>query len=289
MTPQQSTVRRPLSASYRRLLMSAAACLCAAGLNAQSLISHYTLDGDGTDSGSLGFDGAPSGSAAYGASGSGVGIFDKALSTADGTNDFFAAPVSGTSPFALNAITISLWVNIDSAASTDRLISNITASSGFDLFIANYSAGTGAGGADGFRLTFGINGTGGGNGVSSDDAQYVTDKWLFIAVTYDGANVNFYSGSEATSLILNDTVAKTGSIASSSSALEIGGTPVTGNDRSPTALFNDVRIYDGALTLAQLEALRADVVAVPEPSQYALLFGAASLGFIALRRHRRLA
>jgi hypothetical protein len=52
------------------------------------------------------------------------------------------------------------------------------------------------------------------------------------------------------------------------------------------ALFNDVRVYDGALTLSQLEAIRTTAI-IPEPSQYALLFGMLSVGMIGMARTRR--
>lgn len=262
-----------------------AATLGALAINApaQTLLSHYTLDGSGNDTGSVAVNGTLKGDASFGAAGTGVGSFNQAFSTGDGSNDYFSALTGGNAAFGLNAITVALWVNIDSGATSDRLVSNITGTSGFDLFLNNYSAGTGAGGADAFRLTFAINGTSGGNGVTSINPQYVSDKWLFIAVTYDSANVRFYSGSETLGLVLNDTVAKTGSIAASASNLEIGGTPATTNDRSPAALFNDVRIYDGALSLSEIEAIRASAV-IPEPSNMALIIGALLTGFIATKR-----
>jgi len=267
----------------RPIVLAAAVSLFAVAAHAQTLLLHYTLDGNGTDTGSLGKNGALVGSAAYTTTSSGVGNFGEALSTANGTDDYLSAPTGGNAALGLSAMTLAFWVNIDSGANSDRLISNITTTSGFDLFLANYSAGTGAGGADAFRLTFGINGTAGGNTVVSDDAQYVSDKWLFIAVTYNSTSVKFYSGSETTGLVLNDTVAKTGSIVASASNLEIGGTPATTSDRSPTALFNDVRIYDAALSLSDLEAIRGGAVSIPEPSGYAMVFGAISLGFLALK------
>jgi hypothetical protein len=260
--------------------------LLAATVHAQSLISHYTLDGSGTDSGSIGVNGTLFGGATYTTNGSGVGMFNEALSTGDGVNRYFSAATANNAAFGLSAITIALWVNIDSANSggvVDRLVSNATGSSGFDFTISKSTAGAGAGGADLFEFSLALNTT--SAGAISADAQYVSDKWLFLAVTYDGANIRFYSGSETAGLLLNDVVAKTGSIVTSSSALEIGGTTATTNDRSPAALFNDVRIYDGALTSVQLEAIR--VSAIPEPSQYALIFGLLSVGGIAMNRRRR--
>jgi hypothetical protein len=264
--------------------MAATLGLLAVSAHAQTLLSSYTFDGNGNDGGSVNVAGSLVNQASYTAAGTGVGGFGQALATSDGTNDYFTAATGGNTAFGTSALTIALWVNIDSAATSDRLVSNITASTGFDLFIGNYTVGGGAGGADLFRLTFAINGTSGGSGVLSDDAKYVSDKWLFLAVTYDGANVRFYSGDETTSLLLNDTLAKTGSIGASASNLEIGGTPVTTNDRTPDALFDHVRIYNGALTAGQLEALRLSTV--PEPSTYAALLGAMAMVFVVAKRNR---
>jgi hypothetical protein len=272
--------------SFRRLLLGAAVCLSAPAADAQTLLSHYTLDGDGTDGGSVGVNGALSGGAAYGAGGSGVGNFDRALSTADGTNDFFVATTANNAAFGLNAITIALWVNIDEGASTDRLVSSVNASTGFDFYIQNYTVGGGGGSVDSFNLAFGFNSTSGA--VQSASEKYVSDKWLFLAVTYDATSgdVLFYSGDEGNGVALNTSSSKAGSISASTSNLEIGGTPATGADRSPVALFNDVRVYDGALTLSQLEAIRTTAI-IPEPSQYALLFGMLSVGMIGMARTRR--
>jgi hypothetical protein len=234
---------------YCRSVLAAVAGLAAVSVDAQSLLSHYTLDGTGADSGSYNKAGTLAGSAVFGGSGSGVGNFDKALSSPGAAADYFTAPTGANGEFALGAITIALWVNIDSASTSqiERLVSNITASAGFDFAISKATLGTGAGGADLFEFSFGFNST--------------------SARVISAAN-------------------SSGSIASSTSALEIGGTPASSGDRNPVALFNDVRIYDGALTGVQLEALRAGAL-IPEPSQYAMIFGLLSLGAIVVRRGAR--
>ncbi|MDF3055932.1 MAG: anchor protein [Rariglobus sp.] len=246
----------------------------------QTLLSRYTLDGNGTDSGTVGITGAPVGTAAYGASGSGVGPFDKAFSTGDGTNDYFSAPTGGNAAFGVSAITIALWVNVDSMAASDRLVSNLAGSTGFDFYLQSPGAGA-------YNLAFGFNSSSGA--VQSSSTKYVTDQWLFLAVTYDSATstVSFYSGNLASGVGLNSTATKSGSIAASSGALEIGGTPATTSDRSPVALFNDVRIYSGALSLSELEAIRTAAV-IPEPSHYATIFGLLSLGALAMRGRGRI-
>lgn len=264
--------------SVRSLALAATLGLSAVVSHAQTLLSHYTLDGTVEDSGSLGVGGVLNNSATFTASGGGVGIFDKAFSTGDGVNRYFSAATGGNAAFGLDAMTITLWVNVSSGAGNDRLVSNITKSSGFDLFLSSVNASS-------YRLTFGINGTSGGNTVSSTTSLDI-GKWVFVAVTYDSVNVRFYSGDEETAAALNTTVSKeVGSIIASLSNLEIGGTPATGEDRTPVALFNDVRIYDGALSLSELEAIRGTAV-IPEPSNYAAMLGVFSMGLLAMRGMR---
>lgn len=272
---------------YPRLV---ALLCCSVGLGVvsvargQTLLSHYTLDGSGGDTGSLNIDGTLTGTGAWGASGSGVGGFDQALSVGSAAG-YLGAATANNSAFGLSAITITLWVNASATANNDRLVSNLTTTSGFD-----FSFFTGNGGGD-FNLGFGFNSTSGA--VQSSSTKYQTDKWLFVAVTYDSAlasnNVLFYSGDETASAALNTTSTKTGAISVSASALRIGSTPASGSDRTPIALFNDVRIYNGALNAAQLETVRASALStVPEPSSFAMLAGAAALGGVVARRRRRI-
>src|SRR5690606_12093869 len=83
---------------HKPLALAAGLGLFALGANAQTtLLSHYTLDGDGTDGGSIGADGTLANQAAY-VSG-GVGKFSKALSTADGTDDYFTAATGNNTAF----------------------------------------------------------------------------------------------------------------------------------------------------------------------------------------------
>lgn len=274
-----------------RLLPQKSLALAVLGLlpiaaEAQSLISRYTLDGTGDDTGSLNIDGTLFGTGAFTTGGGvGAGNFNNSLSVGPAAG-YLTAATANNAAFGLGAITIALWVNVDTAAANDRFVSNLTTTSGFDFSIFSYSAGTGAGGADSFNIGFGFNSTSGA--VQNVSAKYVSDKWLFLAVTYDSSlasnQVSFFSGDETAGVTLNGTGSKTGSIAASSQALRIGSTPASGADRTPTALFNDVRIYAGALNPAQLEAIRAS--AIPEPSSYAAVAGLAALGGVFLRRRR---
>lgn len=254
--------------------------LAATGSQGQTLLSHYTMDNSLEDSGTLEIDGELINSASFQAGG--AGTFDYALSTADGTQDFFRADTSNNAAFALNAITISMWVNVSAFGDSDRLISNIGGSaSGFEMNLK-----TGALTDGDYRISFGFNSTSGAV-QSSDNVGYQLDEWVFLAVTYDssigtGDNVSFYLGSETDSVVMNDSDAKSGAIVASSSDLEIGGTPATSSDRTPTALFNDVRIYNGVLDTAALESIRAS--AIPEPAHTGVFVGALLMGLVVIRR-----
>lgn len=265
-----------------RLAAGFAAVGFSATLGAQTLLSHYTLDGNGDDSGSLGIDGQLINDASY-VSG-GVGTFSEALSTSDGTQDFFRADTSDNPAYGLDAITISLWVNVSAYNGDDRLVSNLTSSNGFDLYLKGDNLTDGD-----YRLAFGFNSTSGAE-QSADNAGYQLNEWVFLAVTYDstdvssGENISFYLGNESNAVSLTDTGNKTGSIVASVADLEVGGTPATSGDRTPSALFNDVRIYNGVLNQTELESIRA--TAIPEPGHYAMALGALALGALTLRRRR---
>lgn len=273
-----------------RLLPQKSLALAVLGLmpvvsEAQTLLSRYTLDGTGDDTGSLNIDGTLSGTGAFTTGGGvGAGNFNNSLSVGPAAG-YLTAATANNPAFGLGAITIALWVNVDVAANSDRLVSNLTGTTGFDFAIYGYTAG--AGGADSFNVGFVFNSSSGAV-QTPNNAKYATDKWLFLAVTYDSSlasnQVSFFSGDETTGVSLTSTGSKTGSISASSAALRIGSTPATTADRTPTALFNDVRIYAGALNPAQLEAIRAS--AIPEPSSYAAVAGLAALGGVFLRRRR---
>lgn len=262
----------------RALLTSAVVAMLSATAQAHTLLSRYTLDGDTKDAGGLGVDGMLTGQATFGAPGSGVGCFTKALALGGAANDYVSAATGGNEAFGADALTITMWVNVESVATGDRLVSNITASSGVDLFVN--ASGVESSGR--FRVVFAINGTTGGSGVISSKAGFATNTWVFLAVTYDSAHVRFYGGDETRGATLDHTVPKTGRIVASTAALEIGGTPATPADRSPKALINDVRIYDGALSLQEIETVRAEVM-IPEPSNYLAIAEKARAEAIVLR------
>lgn len=87
----------------------------------------------------------------------------------------------------------------------------------------------------------------GGSTLASASGPLTPNTWVHLAVTYNGANLILYvNGVQASS------VARTGSIASSTSPLQIGGDSVFGQYFAGT--IDEVRVYNVALTPAQIQA-----------------------------------
>ncbi len=86
---------------------------------------------------------------------------------------------------------------------------------------------------------------------SSDALTYGTaalavNTWTHLALTYDGANLRLYvNGAQVSS------AARTGTISSSTNALQIGGDNIY--SQRFAGLIDDVRIYNNALTAAQIQ------------------------------------
>ncbi len=181
---------------------------------------------------------------------------------------------------SLQSFTISGW--LQTADSTQL--------GNFARVLDNYD------GTNGFRLR--NNGT---NGVLeltvqtssfSSNAVYTgTESWFFFAVTYDAItdDAAFYIGDldNAVSLVNSGTIALAGSNTGiNTDDLAIGNT--RGGGRPFNGFLDDIAIYgttsggSGALTLSEIEAVRA--AAIPEPTSAALVLGAMTL--LAFRRRR---
>jgi len=185
-----------------------------------------------------------------------------ALDLSCGTNGW----VSAGNPPKLNNLTnftLATWFNLQAnPRMNDRLIDKLgsdSPNSGFGWKIEG-PVKSGRPSANCFRLGLSVNDRY-SSAVSSADIS-AASEWVFLAATYDGTttnkNVAFYRGS------LNDPVAQVGEWASlpqgpvtnSVSELRIGGTAATTILRTPPAWFDDVRVYDTALSPADLEKNR---------------------------------
>jgi hypothetical protein len=179
-----------------------------------------------------------------------------------------------TAPFTLaatNTFTITGWFNAGTTlGSAARILQKTNTSSGINLYGNNGA------------LAVEINGKA---AVSSDAVFGDTGKWVFFALTYSWSTdnsqgiVNFYVGSTAAGGIATaGTVAAasgTGALAATTSDLRIGNDP--GKTRPFDGLLDDIRIYDEALDIAQLDQIRLSAAPIPEPSHVALIVGVTTL------------
>jgi hypothetical protein len=95
---------------------------------------------------------------------------------------------------------------------------------------------------------------GGNNGEAYGTANLAANTWTHLAATYDGTTLRFYvNGTQVSS------TPRTGAIATSAGVLGIGGDPLWGQYLS--GRIDDVRIYNRALTQAQIQTAMATPVA----------------------------
>jgi hypothetical protein len=192
----------------------------------------------------------------------------------------------------LSQMSLTMWINPSSVptGNNERL-----------LDISSGSPSTGS--ADGGELFLGIN-SGGGlqfyvnnvnpNSVGTDITTATVfnggiaavNTWYFLAVTYDsvGGNYLLYTGTTANSASLAYTftgLSATGAAFAANSSLFLANRP--NQQRSFPGSMDDVNLYSGAMTLAQLQTLQASEV--PEPTSLALigLGGAFLLGTLRRR------
>jgi Concanavalin A-like lectin/glucanases superfamily/PEP-CTERM motif len=208
----------------------------------------------------------------------------------------------------LTALTISTWVNVaaypgDASAGTTNSGNKRLASkqdplgAGFTLNM-NSAVNNGTAGADDFKIGLFIANTGGsgftsGTSTADVDANTISaaDHWVFLAATYDSAlatnNTTFYIGDATTPLAQLGSTLTLGqtTIDAGTGRFGVGFTDAlaTGFDFSVDGLQDDVRVYDVALSRAELEAVRL-AGAIPEPASLMLLMMAGVA--ICARRHR---
>ncbi len=207
-----------------------------------TLIGHWTFDdGTATDISGNGNNGVVNG-AILAAGKVGVGSLNF-----DGTDDYVDL---GTLDPGGSAVTLAAWVNSDDlancGASDCRIVSKATGVQDQDHNIMLSTIDSGGGVKLRFRLKAG--------GVTStllSSVNLADGQWTHVAGTYDGSNMRVYvNGAEVGS------VAKTGAVDSNPAVpFWIGGNPDSPTSRPWNGKIDDVRIYDGALTLAEIRAL----------------------------------
>ena len=91
-------------------------------------------------------------------------------------------------------------------------------------------------------------------------SQLVPNKWVHLAATYDGQNQRMYVDG-----VLVSSKAQTGPILASTGRLSIGGNSIWGEYFK--GMIDEVRIYNRALTNAEIQKDMATAIAVSNPAQ----------------------
>jgi hypothetical protein len=202
---------------------------------------------------------------------------------------------------SLNALTLTMWVNVSTAS-----INN------YRIFEISPGAGPTTGSADGTSLFFGMNSGGGlqayvnnvnGNSTATDIAtagtwnnggtlgNIIANNWYFVAFTYDtvGGNSLLYSGDQNDAATLAYTYNNlSGGALNLSSASSIALLDRFSGGRNLPGAVDDVNLYSGALSESQIQAIQlSEVSAVPEPGTLAMGVIGGAGGLISMIRRRR--
>ena len=176
---------------------------------------------------------------------SGTGL---ALDLSDGISDW----VSVGNPAKLNGLssfTLACWLNLQAdPAANDRLMEKQGADGGLGWRIITPTTGTISATNLRLSLQFALV-------AEADTANLVlaTNQWIFLALTYDSTlgsgNAKFYRGglTNAAALFSTQNFTK-GAVVNTTNELRIGSTAASTADRTPSAWFDDVRIYNTALS-----------------------------------------
>ena len=213
---------------------------------ALGLVAAYSFDetsGSGTtDASCLGNLGTLSGAARTAS-----GRYGRAL-TFDGANDQVAVPDSASLDLTA-AMTLEAWVRPSATSAGWRTV--VLKEQPGDLVYGLYAAGTG------FRPSGHVFVAGNDTRVAGPTVL-PANTWSHLATTYDGSSLRLYVNGD-----LAETLAVAGPMAISSGLLRIGGNTVW--DEWFEGSIDEVRVYDRALTGAQIRADMADPVGAAAP------------------------
>ncbi|MCK1597287.1 LamG-like jellyroll fold domain-containing protein [Bradyrhizobium sp. 164] len=160
----------------------------------------------------------------------------------DGVNDFISIPNSASTNISGNALTLSMWINPQALASGDSVVIgkfwNTTMSSPYYQYGLELRGGN--------QTDFYI-GTSSGALVAAGGTTLPFNQWSHLAITFDGAQVKTY---------VNGTLVNTQAL---SATITARGNPMRIGADASTAQFykgalDDLRIYNRALTLAQVQS-----------------------------------
>ena len=154
----------------------------------------------------------------------------------DGSDDYIS--ITGLSSNGFSGITIEAWVYPHSFndPNPDAMISNVAGHNDASSLLRIGDTDTGE--LEDNDIPQFVVRTSSGTKKCSGTTEMQINKWYHIAGTYDGSNLRIYVNG-----ILEKTVAHTGNITNSLSAMEIGG---SGSDRYYDGLMDEVRIWNDA-------------------------------------------
>jgi len=248
----------------RRILVSVLV-LGLAGHASADLVGYWPLDGDAADLSGNGLDGTINGDVAptadrFGNADSAL-LFPGARSSYIELGDPPALQITG-------AMTLAAWVRIDSYETNGRIIARIGSQRSYSLNVEGEQYGhvgafqVAASGND-LRIV-----------TTADRIDFGPDKWFHIAGTFEpSVAMKIYINGELDNT-LTDNIPATQFIANT---VRIGRSGTTWGEFPGS--IDEVRVYDEALTQAQIQA----VMAIPEPATMLML----GLGGLALIRRKR--
>jgi large repetitive protein len=214
------------------------------GTTVAGLVAAYAFDegtgGTANDNSGRGHPGALSNAtwAAAGHSGAAVSF--------NGTNSWVT--VADQADLRLTTgMTLEAWVKPASPTTGWRTVVFKETSGGLSYDLTAYN--------NGGPPAVGIN-TGGGDIATLGTAPLAVNVWSHLAATYDGGTLKLYVNG-----VLASSKAVTGALVSSTGPLRIGGNAIWGEYFS--GLVDDVRIYDRALTAAEIAADQSTPVSNP--------------------------
>ena len=193
-----------------------------------------------------------------------VGRFGGGL-TFDGVDDWVTVADSAALDLT-SAMTLEAWVNPTLLGANWRTA--VMKENGAGLAYALYAN-------DGANRAASYVNTGGDQGISSSAGVVPVNTWTHLATTYDGANLRVFANGTQVA-----TRALTGLIRTSTSPLRFGGNGAWLNEFFQGRL-DEVRVYDRALTAAQISTDMNVPIGPPPPAPPQLAVTPASLAFSA--------